>query len=81
MSGSTGKMTAAAIRERGPQMVLRNVYKDGRFIGQVIERDQWWSTATCMAPPNYSTRTFAKSYTAKSYTLSYLLRIAKGNRR
>lgn len=81
MSGSTGKTTTDAVRERGPRMVLRNIYKDGRFIGQVIARldwlegGRWWSERVWMAPPSYSSPAIAKSY-----SLSYLLRIAKRNR-
>jgi len=61
MSGNTGKMTRDAVRLRGPRFVLSRVR--GTF---VIWRED-------ARPFTY----IVPGYTAKSYTMSYLLRIAR----
>jgi hypothetical protein len=71
MSGRTGKMTAEALAARGPRMVLGEVRmpNDRSFV--VIYRED----APPFIPGNYRLFTWSKSY-----TLSYLLRIARGMR-
>lgn len=65
MSGNTGKMTAAAIEARGPRLVLTKVFKDGKYIGSII-----CSQIDCH---------YQWHVVARSYSLSYLLHIAKYN--
>jgi hypothetical protein len=67
MSGNTGKMTAEAIRQRGPRKVLMVV----RGCKVIYRQDQcpiktggWLLRAVSLA---------------KSYDTRYLLRVAKGN--
>jgi len=71
MSGRTGKMTAEALAARGPRMVLGEIrLPDGRSFA-VIYREN--------APPFSPARpTPYQSFVwAKSYTLSYLLKIGR----
>lgn len=84
MSGRTGKLTADALRARGPRMVLCRVQKDEGAKSLVIFR----AGQSCFAKTNYSDRSipgnepgtyYYLSTVAESYTLSYLLKIGKGN--
>lgn len=82
MSGHTGKMTAAAIDARGPRMVLTQVNrlaghphgpKEG--IGWVVSLE---GKSPFNIPPTkagWSLDSWELVRYAKSYTLSYLLRI------
>ena len=71
MAGRTGKMTAEALAARGPRMVLAEVrMPDNRSFAMVYREG-----AEPFLPGNY--RVFIW---AKSYTLSYLLRIGRSMR-
>jgi hypothetical protein len=74
MSGRTGKMTKEQQAARGPQMSLREIYLDGRKVGNVISGDSW-GAFNIQGGPQYSI-----GLLAKSYSLSYLVRIGKANR-
>lgn len=65
MSGNTGKMTAAAIAERGPRLVL--CHKVGRKTLLIISESQPAGQKYYVA-------------LAKSYSRSYLVRIANADR-
>ena len=71
MSGRTGKMTAEALAARGPRMVLGEVRFSETKSALIIYREGAIPLATLLG--DYQLFTWAKSY-----TLSYLLRIAKG---
>lgn len=72
MAGNTGKMTGAALAARGARMKLIAIRIDNRIVDFVIAREGQpvirWS-------PDHSTYTYASSY-----TLGYLLKIAKVQR-
>jgi hypothetical protein len=69
LAGNTGKMTAAALAARGPRMVLGEIrFSETRSV-LIIYREG----SVPLLPGNYKLFTWARSY-----TLSYLLRIAKG---
>lgn len=69
MAGNTGKMTAEALAARGPRMVLGEVRFSETKSALIIYREG----AVPLLPGNYKLFTWSRSY-----TLSYLLRIAKG---
>lgn len=68
MSGRTGKLTAEALEERGPRMVLGEVRFSETKSALVIYREG----QVPLKPGNY--RLFEWS---KSFTLRYLLKIGK----
>lgn len=74
MSGRTGKLTREALAARGPRMVLTILVNQSGLRQQIIHRDRQW-------PVIFDKHPYVSSYLiAKSYSLSYLLRVAKGNK-
>lgn len=68
MAGNTGKMTREALAARGPRMVLARVGASGQtYRGLVIYRE-----GQCPIRVPFSVL-------AKSYSLSYLRKVGKGN--
>jgi hypothetical protein len=68
MAGNSGKMTNEAIAARGPRMVLARVGANGQaYRGLVIYRER-----ECPIKVPFSVL-------AKSYSLSYLLKVGRGN--
>jgi len=72
MAGNTGKMTAEAILARGPRMQLSAVYIGGERIGFFIgcEMEVW-------VTPNPRLKNSDCRCYARSYSLPYLLRLAR----
>lgn len=82
MAGNTGKMTAGAIAARGPRMEVARVahgrgvaqHEPLKFVGFVIQRQD---QRAIRLPGN---GTYAGTFAA-SYSLRYLLKVAKANMR
>ena len=70
MAGNTGKMTREALAARGPRMVLAEV----RFNNEMPSLWLIYREGASPVVPSYNYRVFEWS---KSYTLSYLMRIAR----
>jgi len=70
MAGNSGKMTNEAIAARGPRMVLARLYRQGWNMLVVYREGQ--------EPFRYESRCW-HFVLAKSYSLSYLKRVGKGN--
>jgi len=70
MSGNTGKMTKEAIRQRGPRMALSRVHVGDR-IALVIHKEH-------SSPIDKDSGWY--SVLAKSYSLTYLKKIAQSNK-
>lgn len=73
MSGHTGKMTVDAIRARGPRIRLVCIQSGSKHVGFVIGREGdtfLTAGATRIMHPVYWTY-------ARSYSLGYLLRVAR----
>jgi hypothetical protein len=69
MAGNTGKMTREALEARGPRMVLGEVRFSETKSALIIYREG----AVPLLPGNYKLFTWSRSYSK-----SYLLRIARG---
>lgn len=79
MAGNTGKMTAEALRARGPRMCVTEAREGTRTIGVVIRRENEdpFRRSGFNNPRHVTVR---HHDWAKSYTLSYVLNIARGLR-
>lgn len=79
MAGSTGKMTKAAIRERGPRMVLYKIALGGAFTSR---RSASMLVVARLGISPFSNKAIDCNLRilARSYSKSYLLRVAQGNR-
>lgn len=81
MSGRTGKLTAEALRERGPRMVLcRGDHDNGSSIKVIFREGQEpfeSGGADFMRRDSNGFISFGRI--AQSYTLAYLLRIGRFN--
>jgi hypothetical protein len=79
MAGNTGKMTAAAIAARGPRFRLISAHKNATFadaaerVGFVIDQEGRTAVNGAFA---YSHDLHTRVY-ARSYSLSYLLRLIR----
>jgi len=69
MAGNSGKMTNEAIAARGPRMVLARLYRQGWNMLVVYREGQ----------EPFKDGTVWVGVLAKSYSLSYLKRVGKGN--
>ena len=74
MAGNTGKMTREALEARGPRMVLGEVRFSETKSALIIYREG----AAPLLPGSLVSGNYRLFTWSKSYTLSYLLRIAKG---
>lgn len=76
MSGHTGKMTSEAIAERGPRMVLYQIVSKRRDRGMLVIARYGQSPFTDRKAEVFN---FSFAQIARSYSLSYLMRVAFGN--
>lgn len=75
MAGTTGKMTREAIAARGPRMVLHRINLPSGDIGYVVSRYGQQNSPFSDSKSKVLMCDFEQY--ARSYTLTYLMRIAK----
>lgn len=79
MSGQTGKMTREAIRARGPRFALLRIVTNERRHMVLCREDQRPLSRT-EHDVNWMRADWYYVVVAKSYSKSYLLKVAEGNR-